>query len=522
MARTTYTEDQLVELALTYFQQQPTLRTRGLGPRQYLGEKARALGQLLAHVQAGIKDVDGDIVPGYLETGPDGVRRPRNSSRALDDWAFVLGLPSNRAPGAYGRNGSQAATGGVATPTGAVGTVVGANEPIVDPTSKIALQSVDGFVLPVTSIGIQAVTVGSAGNLPAGTKLRWLSPVAGLVETLVLTTGLTGGYDVEDDLHLAERIILWLQSPPKGGTAVDYRRWAEGAVDSVGRSLGISRAYAFPWRNGVLSVDMVITQSGTGSGRDPGAIKQAQVQAFLDSLRIVTDSVRVLRPWFPASDRFRTRVRGVPNVGYKFDYDDGGVPMTVVSGAAGALSFVINNGTPPARLQTAILNGERPRLQFYTPSLGPIPRQLRAVAFQADTPAPGQCTIQLAAALPTNLTLGDPVYAGGPAVEPVALAVLAEIDSIGPSKQSGYADTVTDSWRAVVAVSALARAALDAFGDDGRKCLSYSQQVGQGVGITFSVNGGAFAGADLQLFDNAPPALGDPQLPECTFIWVTP
>lgn len=521
MALTTYTEDQLAELATTYFQQQPTLRTRGYGPRQYLGQKGRALAQLLAHVQAGQKEVDGDIVPGYLETGPDGVRRPRNSSQGLDDWAFSLGLPSNRAPGAFGRNGVQAAAGGAGVPTGAVGTVVPAGQLLTDPTGKITLQAVEGFVLPIASISIIAITLGPDGNLPAGTKVRWLSPVAGLIETFTLTEGLTGGYAVESDLDLAERIILWLQSPPKGGTAIDYRRWVEEATDAEGRDLGIDRGYAFPWRNGVLSVDMVITQAGTGRGRDPGALKQAAVQAYLERKRIATDSVRVLRPWFPDSDRFRTRIRGVTNVGYGFDYDDGGLPMLVVSGAAGATTFIINNATPPASLQTAIANGNRPRLQFYCPTVSPIPRQIRATAFQANTPIAGQCTIQLAEALPAALGANDPVYAGGPAVEPVALAVLAEIDSIGPSEQSGYADRYTDSWRAVVAVSALARAALDALGADGVKCLSYSPSVGQGVGITFSVNGGAFAAADLQLFDNAPPALGDPQLPECTFIWVT-
>lgn len=517
MATRVYTEDELFEFWVAFCQAAPALRNRGLGPRQYLGAKGRALAQLLASVQKGIEDVDRDIVPGAQET-VNGVRRARNSTQGLDDWAFDLGLPTNR-PGGFGRNGEQAASGGAGVPGGAPGTVVMANTKLVDPTSKVTLECVSGFILPTGAIEIQAITPGEAGNLPVGTKLTWLSPPAGLAALLTLSTGLSGGYEVESDLDLADRIVRWLQSPPHGGTAADLRRWAEEALDDKGRSLGIVRAWVYIHRNGIGSADIVISQGGTGLGRDPGGIKRTAVQTYVDARRIATDTIRVLQPGFPGSREFWARIRCVPNSGFKYDWDDGGTPMIAVGGTGTAV--VILGARPPPRLQTAIDNAELPRLQFgfFGPVFAPIPTQIRATAYAANTPMAGQCTLTLESALPQAVAGGDWIFAGGPAVVPVALAALAEVDATGPSKQSGYQDEITDSWRAIVAVSSIARAALDAIGEDGTKVLSYSQAVGEGVGITFNINNLGWTDSDVPLFDNTPP--NPPELPFCSFVWVT-
>lgn len=509
---TVYTEDQCFDLAIAYLSEKyPDKATH---ERSFLGQLARALAQLVGALQEKIKAASDDAIPA-LQVDLDGTIRSRCSRQALDNWAFVFGLESNRGAGVYGRNGVQAATGGAGTPTGTAGTFVPAGSTLTDPTGRIVVAVASSFTLPVTSpVTFNAVTAGASSNLPAGTKLRWQSPPLGLAAEVTLSTALRNGLDEEGDLELILRLLRRLQRPPKGGTAADYRAWGEAALDSAGASLGILRVYVYPLRDGIGSVTVVITQAGSGSSRDPGSVKAAQVLAYLNKLRIATDTVYVVRPSFPSSQKLAITLLVVPQPDYPFDWDDPSPPT--VDSYSGT-SLVINGATPTPSLKAALDNLAKPRLQFKLPAYSPLPQQVRALSYAANTPTAGKCTITLDAALPAAPASGDIVYPGGGAVLPVAEAVLAYVDSIGPSNQSGFADPL-DQWEAIVSVSRIAQSAIDSLTADNRRAIIYSPSVGLGVGITIKVGAGAVAAADVPLFDNVPGQ--GPQLPEVASIVV--
>lgn len=507
-----YTEAQCFDLAIAYLSAKyPNKATH---ERSFLGQLARALAQLVGALQEKIKACGDDSIPA-LQVALDGTIRSRCSSAALDAWAFVYGLESNRGAGVYGRNGAQPATGGAGTPTGTAGVFVPAGSTLTDPPGTVVVAVASGFTLPVAGpVTFNALTSGAKSNLPAGTKLRWQSPPLGLAAEVTLSTALRNGLDAEGDLELIMRLLRRLQRPPKGGTAADYRSWAEAAVDGSGLSLGISRAYVYPLRDGIGSVSVLITQAGSGSSRDPGSTKAAAVQATLDRLRIATDTVYVLRPYFPPTQKLAITIRVVPKPGYAFDWDD--VSLPTVSSYSGT-SLVLNGANPPAGLKAALDNLAKPRLQLSLPSYSPLPQQVRALSYAPNTPGAGLCTLTLEAALPAAPTAGDTVYPGGGTVSPVAEAILGFVDSVGPSNQSGFADPL-DQWEQVVSVSRIAQGAIDSLTGESLHPIIYSPKVGQGTGITIKVGAGAVGADDVLLFDNVPGQ--GPQLPEVLSIVV--
>lgn len=524
MAITVYSEEETFHLAIAYLSEQ--FPTRALGPKSFLGQQARALAQLVGAIQQAIKDADADGVPAYATV--DGVIRSRCSSQALDNWAFVYGLPSNRGAGQYGRNDAQKAQGGVVLIKGTIGTPVPSGSQLTDPSGTVILS-----LTTVVTIGpggtvpgnVAAVTSGSSGNLPAGTVLRWQAPPVGVAPTCILSAPLQGGLEPEDSVSLLTRLIQRLQSPPKGGTTVDIRSWAEQALDPNGNLIGVKRAYVYPHRNGLGSYDVVIDLGGIGAGRIPSAAQQVQVQAYVDSQRVVTDTARVLVPRVPTSEALRIWVTCTPRPRYRFDWQDGGVAQVIES--ATATTFVVNNGTgkPPDSLIQAIdgyKNGmvsQAPRLQVSIPLASILPLETQALAYATNTPLPGKYMLTVAP-LPGG-TVAPPMtqfFAGGPAVSLVSQNLLAYLSQVGPSRSSGYADEL-DAWEDQVTVGNLARAALDTVDADGTLVLLQSPSVGLGVGVRLAVGSGAFTGADYRLYDNLP-AEGPP-IPDSSQILVT-
>ena len=405
MSITIPSRDDILTSAIAYFQvahRDPiTGASPPMGPRSFSGQEARALANLLADVLGSVKATDDDAIPGtYVDA--TGVTRTRNSSLSLDDWAYALGLPSST-PGVFGRKSAQAASGGAATAYGTAGITVLTNAQLTDPSGKVVLQIGAGFVMPgggSQSVSISAVTTGLQGNLDVGTILRWSSPPPGLAATVTLSTKLSGGYDLEDDVTLALRIISKLQSPLRGGTAADYRFWCENAFDSSGRPLPVNRAYPLPGRNGTGSIDLCITQAGTGAGRDPDATVATQVATYVETVRPVGDGgVRIVRPYFPSDQKLTIRVRVQPATGYAFDWDDsqGSAPATTSTGSSGT-SLILNTTSPPASLKTAVDSGNQPRVQL---SLDVLPFVARVTAYALNTPS-GKCTLTLDTTLTSN------------------------------------------------------------------------------------------------------------------------
>jgi len=527
------TRDEIFAAAIAYFQvahRDPiTGASPPLGPRSFLGQEARALANLLSDVLGSVKSSDDDAIPGtYIDSL--GVTRTRNSSINLDNWAYTLGLPSSVA-GKFGRKSAQAGSGGVCAgvygASGTVGVMVSTGDQLTDPSGLVIVKIRSGVTIPMAgyiTITIDAETTGLKGNLPVGTVLRWSSAPPGLAATVTLTTAISGGYDIEDDVTLAMRIITKLQSPLRGGTAADYRFWYENSFDSAGLPIAISRSYPFPGRNGTGTIDNVITQAGSGSSRDPGATVATAAHTYVETVRPVGDGgQRAVRPYFDPAQTLAIRVRVLPATGYAFDWDDsqGQSPATTSTTSPFPGSAIhLNTTTAPANLEAAFVAGNQPRIAI-TWGDNPLPFIARVTARANNTPS-GKCTLTLDTALPYALSTAESVYAAGPAVMPVALAVLNYVDNVGPSRSSGYAPS-TDIWEDYVSVARIAKAAILAVDAAGQQVCVTSPNVGDIAGTTkpgvlIKVGSGSETAADFVLYDND--LSQGPQLPEVVKIFV--
>lgn len=520
MAITIYSEEETCKLALAYFSE--AFPGKALGPHSFLGQQARALAQLVGALQQAIADADGDAVPAYVSAA--GELRSRCSSQALENWAFVYGLPSNRGNGVLGRNAAQRARGGTVLIKGVPSTLIPAGSRLIDSTGQVAVELSSAVTLGAggTIASVEAVTPGTIGNLPAGLLLRFQAPPPGVSSSCVLITPLSGGIEEEEDLALLARLLRRLQAPPKGGTPSDIRVFAEQALDSTGQLVGIQRAYVYPHRDGVGTYDVVIELGGVGSERIPSVQQQAMVQAHLDALRVVTDTARVVLPRVEQSEMLRIWITCLPAPRYPFDWQDGGVPREVIS--ATNTTWVVR-GPAATSLFAAVdaysnrITQEPPRLQLCIPASSPLPVQVSVTAYAANTPAPGQTTLTVLplpdGALPP---MGTVFFAGGPVVPLVAPSLLAALGRVGPSRSSGYADPL-DRWEDTVSISRLTSEALGTLGKDGQPVLLSSPGVGLGVGIRIAVGAGSYTGQDIALFDNLPGQ--GPQIPACSHLYIT-
>jgi len=497
MSITIYTEDQIKDIVLGFFRN--VFPSQDLSDASFLGLVARSTSQSLLLLQADIQRAADDSIPAY-QIDADGTIRTRASSQALDDWAFVFGLPSDTV-GVYGRRGAIAATGGVGDPTGVAATVFPAGSLLSDSTGQVQVRLNSAFTVGVSAPGTSsytAVTKGSNSDLPAGSILTFLSPPGGGNPTVTLTVGLSGGAELETDAQLLTRLLFRLQNPPKGGTAADYKFWAENSFDSTGARLNIARGYVFPLRGGLGTVDVMPLLPGSGLGRsagDPAVIGTIanKVQAYLDTVRPVTATVRVIQPNMLENDALLIKVYLFPNgAKYEYDWDDS-------AGAVASSGFAITARTATSitfgaaipGLDNAIALGINPRVQIINSTAGATatPYQKRVIS------KVGMATYNFDSAISPLPTIGDLVFAGGPIVSPIATTILNYIDSMGPSRQSGYANPF-DPWEDKVTISRLADIILETKDTDGTRLATYIPDIaishpsipGGGYSLTIALN----------------------------------
>lgn len=467
MAVTLYTEDQIFNITIGYF---AALFPRAdLSDRGYFGLVARSFAQVAVLCQYAIEAADNDGTPAYQQAA-DGTVRSKCSSESLDAWAFVFGLPSG-VPGIYGRRIATVSTGGSAIPTGTAGTLVLAGTLALDSTGQVTVKTTADVTLngpPNTlSVPFVSVSTGTAANLPVGTVLTWIGPPAGLDSTVRLTSALTDALDVESDADLVARIIHRIQNPPRGGTAADYQAWCEESVDANGASNGIIRAYIFALRSGLGSVDMVVTVGGSGTNRQPGGAAILAVQAYVNTKKPVTATANVLAPYFDPSKALRVLVRAVPSTAkngiYLYDWNDAATGTTITGHTATTLTV----GSVPLSLLMAAAAGVKPRLQIQISSAGASPKP-----FQARVVSIVGTTITLDTPFPSPPVDGfDVIFAGSSIVDIVASNILAYVDSLGPSTQSGFADT-NAPWQSTVSLSHIIQTVLDSRDTDGTSLVS--------------------------------------------------
>lgn len=427
---------------------------RDTSPESKLGKDADALAGLLWDLHLRVQQADLDATP-----------QAKSTYAALSLWAFTFGL-SNGA-GGYGPKGAVAATGLTGTATGTNGSVIPNGTQLVAADGSTIYAVVNGpYTIPAAGsilISFNATTAGKSGNANAADTITFVSPPGGVGASVTIVIGSTNGADQESLADLFNRLLSYLQNPPKAITPSDIRSIAEGVS-------GISRVYLYPRRYGSGSFDLVVVQAGSGQSRDPGegssstsppTGRLAVLAAINAAKNVAVETARVFRPAFTAGHVILLRVKP-SGVSYNFDWNSSVGGWTVSAYVAGPPAVLTLSAAAPLDFQAAVSAGLQPRLQLRTTGLV-LPQLVKVTAYN---PATFACTLAPVSAAFIAPTVGDVVYAGGPIVATIASAVLALVDSLGPSRASSFANP-SDVWSDTLYIDQIRRAALDALDADG-------------------------------------------------------
>jgi uncharacterized phage protein gp47/JayE len=425
---------------------------------------------------------------------------PKTSDLGIQTWAQVSGVPSNA--GGYGQNSAVPSTGGQAPVTGTSGAMVLGGQQLVGPDGVTIIELVGDVTIPATG-SFAAVTPGSAGNMPVGTQLSWLTPPAGCDGSVTLSSPLIDGDDLETIPHLFGRLQALWQASLKGGANIDYEEWSEALA-------GVDAAYIYPRRGGTGTLDIIITQPGSGSARLASGTLIKNVQQAVNALMPTdVDAVNVMTASMPGDRGLTFHAVAFLNTNYVWDWDDTGGAWTVSAYNAGALTLTLDTA-PDATLVDAVNNGSQPRIQVLNTTTGaPI------VAEQVSVTAISGNVLTIANALSVAPTPGDPVYAGAYAATPAAQAILDYVNGLGPSRVSGCADIV-EVWDDVASVWAAGHAALDVTDTDGTRMLDKLAGVN---GLTIAID--AITGGTSADFVPGDTFTAPPELARAAYVIVT-
>lgn len=130
---------------------------------------------------------------------------------------------------------------------------------------------------------------GADANLAVNDIVTLISPVAGIDSNGTVTAVVTTGVDEESDEDLLERLLLRLQSPPKGGGPGDYEQWALEVS-------GVTRAWQISNADGLGTVALYFVMDDKVGTIIPDAGEIATVQAYLDTKAPVTADVTAYAP----------------------------------------------------------------------------------------------------------------------------------------------------------------------------------------------------------------------------------
>lgn len=161
----------------------------------------------------------------------------------LDGWLETYGM----------RRKDAAAATGTAAGTGVTGTVLPTGTLLQSQDGRQYRVTVDAVVAAgVVAPSLMALVAGAAGNLTPGAPLTLVSPIVGIDSafTADVTSGMSGGADLESDDLAVYRLQQRLANEPMGGSPADYARWAL-TVASITRAWGV-RNPAGPTSAGVI------------------------------------------------------------------------------------------------------------------------------------------------------------------------------------------------------------------------------------------------------------------------------
>jgi uncharacterized phage protein gp47/JayE len=157
--------------------------------------------------------------------------------------------------------------------TGTPGTVIPAGQAVATTvagyvTTAAATVSGSGSV----DVAAVAAVAGQAANVTTATAAQLNGAPGGVATAIVLA--MSGGSDAETAAALLERLLAVQSQPAQGGNENDYKVWALEVP-------GVRRAFVFPLRRGLGTVDLVpMPVNGL-----PSAQLLADVQVYIDALK---------------------------------------------------------------------------------------------------------------------------------------------------------------------------------------------------------------------------------------------
>lgn len=180
---------------------------------------------------------------------------------------------------------------GNAVITGSNGAVIPSGTLYQDPNNNEYQTTADAAISNGTAgAPVEANFSGSAGNLPAGTVLNIVNPIAGVVsQAAVDSNGFTGGIDTETDDALRSRLIARIQNPPHGGDVQDYIMWALSVP-------GVTRAWAYANWMGVGTVGVTFVMDNNVGSIIPDSNTINNVINYINSVRPLCVQIYVFPP----------------------------------------------------------------------------------------------------------------------------------------------------------------------------------------------------------------------------------
>lgn len=445
------------------------------GAASYFGQLSAVLAMTLLEAQNELLQVDQDWPPSGSSYTPG----RQSSTAALDQAANLLGLPDG--VGGVGRLKATISSGGVAFCFGPSLTVFADGLLLTDRSGQVVVK-LDGAVtippLAVSTTGdFVSVTTGTAANLPVGSVLTWQTPPPGAAPTVTLVSPLTLGADAETDAALLARIYDRLGNPRTGGRSADWKAWLASVQ-------AIKQVYVYGKRSGTGTVDVLIAAGGSGRGRTPSNKTIADALAAINLMRPMCSQVNVLVPFFYTGRDLILRSLAYPTLPkYAWDWVSG-------SGTAGYQVSAFTAGSPAVLQITGDITAlsptfkakvdasAKPRIQVASLTGPAVPLQVAVLAYQVVAGPKTNLTLDTLPAGWVDPIAGDSIYPGGPlavnqldqTLGPVhksaAQRVLEYVDTLGPSRQSGYADDQY-YWDDTARISVLKEVILDTVDLDG-------------------------------------------------------
>lgn len=188
------------------------------------------------------------------------------------------------------------------TVAGTAGSVPLPAETLYTRVDGVTYEVVDDVTLPssppfTATLTLRAVEAGVDGNVIPGSQLTITSAIANLFATAIVNGSgsepIGGGSDIESIDALRARLLVFIQTPPKGGAIGDWVVWAKAASSAV------SRAWEFPLGLGPSTVLVLFVQDtfdADGFYVDtifPSGPLIDTVREYIDTKKPVTDNAHV-------------------------------------------------------------------------------------------------------------------------------------------------------------------------------------------------------------------------------------